>query len=65
MLNLAGRPPVVQAFPNESHTLQNPKVLDIAGTGITGFLQRHLGPSGAGDGAVSQRRDDAGEAPAN
>ncbi|HEY0662252.1 MAG TPA: alpha/beta fold hydrolase [Lysobacter sp.] len=43
LLNLAHRTPVVQAFPNEGHTLENPKVLDIAWSGIAGFLREHLG----------------------
>lgn len=43
MLNLAHRPPVVQAFPDEGHGFGNPKVQDIAWTGIAGFLRKHLG----------------------
>lgn len=42
MLNLAGRTPVVQAFPDEGHNFENPKVQDIAWTGIAGFLRKHL-----------------------
>lgn len=48
MLNLAGRPPVVMAFPGEGHGLSNPAALDIAWTGIAGFLARHLRSEEAG-----------------
>lgn len=43
MLNLDHRTPVVQAFPNEGHGLTDPKALDIAWTGVAGFLQKYLG----------------------
>jgi dipeptidyl aminopeptidase/acylaminoacyl peptidase len=49
MLNLAGRPPVVLAFPNEGHAFTDPKLQDIAWTGIAGFLRSHLAQGGAGN----------------
>lgn len=50
LLNLDHRPPVVHAFADEGHAFANPKVLDIAWTGIAGFLKAHLGqaPASAG-----------------
>ena len=60
MLNLMGRPPVVQAFPNEAHALQDPKVLDIAWSGIAGFLQKHLND---GQAATQARLDPAASPP--
>ena len=42
MLNLKGRPPVVLAFPNEGHSLDQPLALEIAWSGIAGFLREHL-----------------------
>ena len=44
MLNLARRTPVVQAFAQEGHGFENPNVLDIAWSGIAGFLRQHLEP---------------------
>lgn len=43
MLNLAGRPPVLMAFPNEGHALRGLGNLNTAWTGIAGFLRKHLG----------------------
>ncbi|WP_158549183.1 alpha/beta hydrolase family protein [Lysobacter silvisoli] len=43
MLNLAGRPPVVLAFPNEGHSFDDPLALEIAWSGIAGFLRQNLG----------------------
>jgi len=39
----ANRTPVVQAFADEGHGFENPNVLDIAWSGIAGFLQQNLG----------------------
>lgn len=43
MLNLVGRPPVLMAFANEGHGLQNVGNLVLAWTGIAGFLGKYLG----------------------
>lgn len=43
MLNLEGRPPVVLAFPDMGHGFDDPVALDIAWTGIAGFLKANLG----------------------
>ncbi|GAB3335827.1 alpha/beta hydrolase family protein [Marilutibacter aestuarii] len=54
LLNLRGAPPVVLAFPGMGHSFDDPTALDIAWTGIAGFLRAHLGkpmePPGAGAG---------------
>ena len=43
MLNLEGRPPVVLAFPDMGHGFDDLVALDIAWTGIAGFLKANLG----------------------
>lgn len=43
MLSLAGRPPVLQTFPDEGHGIVDPKAQNTAWTGIAGFLRKHLG----------------------
>ncbi len=47
MLNLQGDPPVVLAFPNMGHGFDDPTAIDIAWTGIAGFLKEHLGATNA------------------
>jgi dipeptidyl aminopeptidase/acylaminoacyl peptidase len=47
LLNLANRTPVVQAFADEGHGFENPNVLDIAWSGIAGFLQQNLAEKAA------------------
>jgi dipeptidyl aminopeptidase/acylaminoacyl peptidase len=47
MLNLAGKPPVVMAFLDEGHGLEDIKNIDTAWTGIAGFLGEYLGPAPA------------------
>jgi dipeptidyl aminopeptidase/acylaminoacyl peptidase len=42
MLKLDGRTPVVLAFQHEGHGLEGKVALDIAWTGIAGFLRQHL-----------------------
>ncbi len=42
MLNLQGEPPVVLAFPDMGHAFDDPAAIDIAWTGIAGFLGTHL-----------------------
>lgn len=53
MLNLDGRPPVVLAFPDMGHGFDDPVAVDIAWTGIAGFLGAHLGTAAAATGAAS------------
>ncbi len=48
MLNLNQRTPVVLAFPGEAHGLANPAALDVAWSGVAGFLQKHLGTVSGG-----------------
>lgn len=48
MLNLAGRPPVLLAFPDAGHGLDEVKDLDVEWTGIAGFLRRYLERPAAG-----------------
>ncbi len=43
MLNIDGRTPVVQAFPDEGHGIADDKAQALAWNGIAGFLQQHLG----------------------
>lgn len=62
MLNLRGRPPVVLAFPRMGHGFTDPVAIDIAWTGIAGFLQQHLGPVTAAAGAGGGRDDMATDA---
>jgi len=56
MLNLAGRPPVVLAFPNEGHSFEEPLALEITWSGIAGFLREHL------DGATVKTEASTGSA---
>lgn len=48
MLNLAGRPPVVLAFPGEGHSFAQPLALEMTWSGIAGFLREHLDRPQAG-----------------
>ncbi|HEY5802892.1 MAG TPA: prolyl oligopeptidase family serine peptidase [Lysobacter sp.] len=47
MFNLEQRPPVLLAFPDMGHAFSNRVAIDIAWTGIAGFLQQNLGSTQA------------------
>jgi dipeptidyl aminopeptidase/acylaminoacyl peptidase len=47
MLNHAGRPPVLMAFADEGHGLDDIDNIDTAWSGIAGFLGEHLGAPGS------------------
>ena len=66
MLNLEGRPPVLLAFPDMGHGFADPVALDIAWTGIAGFLKSNLGdqPASAAAAAAAPPATTTSPAPA-
>lgn len=59
MLNLQNQPPVVLAFADMGHGFDDSTAIDIAWTGIAGFLGTHLGVGSAAPAAATVAGGDA------
>ncbi len=59
MLNLQNQPPVVLAFADMGHGFDDSTAIDIAWTGIAGFLGTHLGVGSAAPAAATVAGADA------